>query len=108
MAEDYNILNTTKKDKVQILIEGNLSLKNAEKIKNQFLLLDQNEKILEIDIKNVSDLDLSFLQILFSLIKNVKSEVSVTMSLTDEQKSLLDNAGLFELLDKDNSKLNLQ
>ncbi|MCK4664313.1 MAG: hypothetical protein KAT68_15700 [Bacteroidales bacterium] len=105
MKKDFNILTIPEKDTTQVVIEGNLVLKNAEKIKNQLLILKQNETILEIIIRNVSDMDLSFLQILLSLIKTLKSKATITMSLSDEYKLLIYHAGFFELINNDINKI---
>ena len=106
MENDFSIKTKPAKDKIKVFIEGNLSLANAMKIHEQFLDLTDKELDLEIMISNVVQMDLSFLQIFLSLIKNHEYKSQVEMSLTDELTDLMKGSGLFDIpaLSINNSK----
>lgn len=99
MDEDYNILTVPEKDKTKLIIEGNLVLKNAEKIKIQLTTLLKEEFELEFIVRNVKDIDLTFLQLLVSLNNVFKDKMKVIMSLSNELKTLVSNSGFFNLPD---------
>ena len=97
MKKDYIIIVKQKKDKTQIVIEGNLGMKNIEKLKTQLETLLNKDFELEIIVKKVTDVDLSFLQLLLSINKVFKNKMNVDMSLSQELENLVSSSGFNDL-----------
>ena len=86
---------------VQILLEGQLIIKNAKTIKSKLLEALSNAKNLELVFRNIIKLDLAVLQLLVALQKSAPSlekNILFDMEPTDYVKSVLHNSGLKNIL----------
>lgn len=79
-------------------ISGLLVLENANDLKRDFLSVSRiMDKQLKISISDVSDVDLSFIQLLLAFITEMDEQrvtFSLEWNLDDDQKTLLENVGL--------------
>ena len=79
-------------------IGGLLVLENANDLKRDFLSTSRVlGKQLKINISDVSDIDLSFIQLLLAFIAEMNEQhvtFSLEWNLEDDQKTLLENVGL--------------
>jgi anti-anti-sigma regulatory factor len=79
-------------------IGGLLVLENANDLKRDFLSTSRiMDKQLKINISDVSDIDLSFIQLLLAFITEMGERhvtYSLKWNLDDDQKTLLENVGL--------------
>ncbi len=105
MRRDFTIQTFTPEGKdaktAVITVSGNLSLNNSEGIKKQLNTAIKKHDDIHLEIKNADELDLSFLQILFSLIAYCHEEnkkITHTAYLSQEQKQLLEHAGFKTLI----------
>lgn len=89
--------NKNEKEKASFIFEGDLSIKNCQEflelIKNQA----NNYKDVLIDIKNVVNLDVTFIQLIIAVKKSFRT-VSVNSELPQQIEEILNNSGLTELL----------
>lgn len=77
-------------------LQGNLSLDNVEQLVHVFREAVQKYKRLSVELKEVSALDLGFLQLLWSLENEMHKkgeELEVKMTLPSELEQLLRNTG---------------
>ncbi len=85
----------------QILLEGQLIIKNAVIIKKELLSALANSQNLELILRNVTKADMAFLQLLVALQKstaNLEKNLSFDIEPTDYMKSIIDYSGLRENL----------
>jgi anti-anti-sigma regulatory factor len=87
--------------RAKMTIEKELTIYTVLEIKEHFMeaLNEYNE--INIQIKNVENLDLSFIQLIESLRKTAEEyekEISIAAELTDETRTLVDNAGFDPVL----------
>ena len=79
-------------------IGGLLVLENANDLKRDFLSTSRiMDKQLKINISDVLDIDLSFIQLLLAFITEMGEQhvtYSLKWNLDDDQKTLLENVGL--------------
>lgn len=95
----YNLLEDGGKS--IIVFEGNLTLKNINKIKNKLAEAVHKSNNIEIVAGNVDNLDISFIQLLFAAFKTAQIEskvITFKLSLTDELRILVERAGFTSLL----------
>jgi hypothetical protein len=89
-----------KEKKAEIVLENELTIFTLEPLQHDLLkALDEYDEI-KIKLKNIENIDLSFIQYLFSLqtFAAAKSKnLSFTAEFSDEIKSLLVNTGLLRL-----------
>jgi len=84
------------KESGHLSLQGNLSLDNVEQVVHFFREAVQKYKYLSVELKEVSALDLGFLQLLWTLesAMNEKGEgLEVKMQLPSEIEQLLRNTG---------------
>lgn len=85
-----------KKGNGALLLQGNLSLDNIEQIVRFFREAADKYKRLSVELKEVSAIDLGFLQLLWSL-ENAMQErgeaLEVKITLPDELEQLMRNTG---------------
>ena len=79
-------------DKVTFTIDGSLSLSNISVLYSEFLKNCAEFQTVLIKGENITDIDLSFVQLVHSLKKNKKVELNLT--LNEEQLSILNIAGI--------------
>ena len=83
-------------DQTQMLLEGLLVIRNASIIKKEFLSALNNSQNLEIIIRNVTKIDIPFLQLLIALQKSAKvaeKNLSFEIESNSYMKSAIENSG---------------
>lgn len=84
-------------DNTQLLLEGQLVIRNAAIIKKELLSALSNSRNLELILKNITKTDMSFLQLLVALQKSAAAQekkLSFEVELTDYMISVVKNSGL--------------
>jgi len=92
---------------LKIKMEGDLYLQNSHSIWQQLLKTVEECDHLVVKIENVTDFDLSAIQMLVAIEKEISSKghkVEWIVDLPYEIKSLLENAGMDVLLNRKNVK----
>ena len=82
---------------VNILIEGDASINSEEEFYRQILPLVSEYDIIEVEIKNIEVIDLTFIQILLSLKNTLKfknKNYKFSFDISEQMKSILDNSGI--------------
>lgn len=90
-----------KEKKARMIIEKELTIYTALEIKEYFLEALENYNELKIQIKNVENLDLSFIQLIESLRKTAEEyskKIEISAELTDGTRSMVENSGFDPLL----------
>jgi anti-anti-sigma regulatory factor len=86
---------------MNVLIEGDLTLQNMEEIKAELTNAFEKSQKLHLILQNVENIDISCFQMLFSVHKTYKesnTEIAITITLSDDHKKLVGNAGLLNFL----------
>jgi ABC-type transporter Mla MlaB component len=99
--DTYNITYNTKKDLSEIEFSGHLTINNIEKIISEIKTNFKAGKTVSITTKDVENIDLTFIQMLYSLVKSGKNDrydVNTHISVPDDLKQLLTNAGFCSLI----------
>lgn len=89
--------------KIVIQIEGDFSIQLIEEISKPVIVCSKEHEVIDILLKNISNIDLSALQFLFWLTETSKLNgitVSVDSELKKEDKELIKAAGLFDIITK--------
>ncbi len=84
----------------ELVIQGDLSIDNTSKIYDEISALITNSQIRVIRIQNISNIDLSFIQVLISLGQTIKKNnmrVSIETNLDNQFAELLENTGITEV-----------
>lgn len=82
---------------VNIIIEGDASINSEEEFYRQILPLISEYDILEVEIKNIEVIDLTFIQLLLSLKNTLKyknKNYKFSFDISEQMKSILDNSGI--------------
>lgn len=92
-----------KTKKVNVIIEGEFNISNAELVKDNCKKLLQHFDFVSITLKNIVDIDLAAVQLLHVL-KSAPSfsqkTITIDSELSKEDKSLLSNSGLMDVMSK--------
>lgn len=86
---------------ITISIEGDFNLHNADEIKKQLLQNIKNAQLIAVNLKNITDFDLSSIQILFALHKTIKKlnkDITIDYQLPDELYAVINHCGYTKLL----------
>jgi hypothetical protein len=83
-----------KENKVTFAVDGSLSLPNITNIHSELLKNSTDFDNVLIQGKDITDIDLSFVQLVYSLRKN--KNVELKLELNEEQISILNIAGIKE------------
>ncbi len=99
-GSDYQI-NLSKDDDMSTIMDlsGELTISNANEIHNYLLNKAVNETSISINIREPVNIDLSFLQILFSLIKSRQEqeyETKLNFNLDEGNQRLLKKTGIID------------
>ena len=97
MVREYKITRENKGNTTRLIVEGNLVLANSVSIKEEFIELIKKDKQPEIVLNNVSDIDLSFLQLLISM-RKTNANIKIEMNISDEHKKLIQIADISNCL----------
>ncbi|OFX23556.1 MAG: hypothetical protein A2041_15025 [Bacteroidetes bacterium GWA2_31_9b] len=88
----------SKKDnKVEIILENELTIYSIESMQDQILNTLEKHKSISINIQNVSNIDLSFIQFLYSLkitANEQSKQVELFANLTKEIQVLFSSSGI--------------
>jgi anti-anti-sigma regulatory factor len=87
----------------EVLMDGELTLRNVSTIQSKLLDALQNHQALQISVQNVTAIDLSCIQLLYSLIKTsieMKKHVDINIQLPAEFECLLIKTGFESLIKK--------
>ncbi len=88
---------TEEKGSVKLVLEGELTLANASEIKNIFSESANEYEKINISLKNIKSIDLSFVQLLKSLKNNTlknKKKLEIDYDLSQNILELLNNSGI--------------
>ena len=94
--DNYNIKYNNKKGTLNIVFSGQLTIYNIEKIVESLKSNLKKYKFVNILTEGVENIDLSFVQLLYSIMKSGKKdgyEVNLSINIPDDLKILLNNAG---------------
>jgi hypothetical protein len=92
---NFKVINEKRGEISGLIIEGNLVLTNISEIKEKLIPMSMNKRIKFIDVKNVLDIDISFIQLLKSF-QLTMDNISFNFELSGEHQNLLQKAALFE------------
>jgi len=87
--------------KVKIVFKNELTIFSIEDFKDQFIDTVINNDEINIDLKDVKNLDLTFVQLIYSLkitANKLKKKVSLNTDLSKDLMSLFNNSGLNKVL----------
>jgi anti-anti-sigma regulatory factor len=96
-AEIILLPGTAEAKLLKVVLKGDLTIKNADKIRTQILGNIKDINTLEIQTEEVSSIDLAFYQLLISLKKlfsQSKKTIVFSLIIPEEFEDLLKNAGL--------------
>lgn len=85
-----------KEEQVSIRLEGDLTIRNMEALKEKLAPLTEQAEKLSMEVRNVESMDLSFIQLIQSLSQSMTANgkgLSVSLSLQKEVKELLEKTG---------------
>ncbi len=105
MAENYVVDFKENKDKLEIDFSGQLTIANISKITERVKSNLKNPSNVLINVDNVDNLDISFIQLLHAIKNSGKKkgfEVQVSISVSDDISSLLSHAGFLNYLKEKN------
>jgi ABC-type transporter Mla MlaB component len=83
-----------------VFLEGNLLLSNASEVKNEISYAVSKFEHLELVLKNIENIDLSFIQLLYAFRKaslQLDRTISIDLELPADIKALIDNSGFNDL-----------
>jgi len=103
--EDFKVTNNRKKNakNQQIVLEGDLGIFNSPKIVNKLKRLKIDAEEVTLSTKNVDGFDLSSVQTLIAIQKQVvenKGKLNFDIDLPDDKVKLLETTGFQFLLNK--------
>jgi len=78
-------------------IEGDLTLKNIKEIKDKLIANTKAYKNLNIQVKKVDNLDITFIQLIISIKKSFH-KVLINTEIPDHAKGIISNSGLQKFL----------
>jgi len=87
--------------KIRITLKNELTIYSIESIKDKIIESVMNYDQIEFEIKEVNSMDLSFIQLLYSIkitAETLKKIVSFNVNLSDDIKSLFNNSDLSKVL----------
>lgn len=94
-----------KTDEIELIAQGELTLANAKKIKDFFSSNLAKGKHFSVNVSNVDNIDLGFIQILQRFCWDAQQEsskVTLSVSLAEDHKLLLTRAGFGSLITLNN------
>ncbi len=89
------------KGEIDITLSGQLTINSIVKILAEMKELLKNASNVNIHVKEVENIDLTFIQLLFAIKNSGKKEnykINVNMELPDELNLLVNNAGFHSVL----------
>ena len=95
--ENFKVKYNHKKGATEVVFSGHLCVNNIEKIDESMKANLKKGNSLSITTKQVENIDITFVQLIYSLIKSGKTEsfdVQTSITVPKEMEQLLKNAGL--------------
>lgn len=87
--------------KVSILLENELTIFSIEKMHSKIIDAVKKYDEIEFHLKNITNMDLTFVQFFYSIrqtAQKTKKNVSIEANLSEDIKSLFENADLIKIL----------
>lgn len=103
----YEVSSVQVDDKIDIYISGDLGIANISDIRSDIIRALASKDAAHIIIDNPENLDLTFLQLLISLLKSDSYDglVSLEMRLSDDLKNLMESTGMYSIMNKSMKKI---
>jgi len=101
MAETFNIDYKKNNNELSIVFSGQLTINSITKITDSVKTNISHPSKIEISVKDVENIDLTFIQLIEAIKNSGRKDgykVTVSMKLSDDLNSLLENAGFKNLL----------
>jgi ABC-type transporter Mla MlaB component len=101
MTNSYKIVHKKKDGGIDLVFSGQLTINNIEKITTEIKTILEKPTAINIQVKEVENLDLTFVQLIYSIKNSGKKnnfKVTLSVSLSEELKSLVANAGFDSFL----------
>ncbi|MGQ1945612.1 STAS domain-containing protein [Geofilum sp. OHC36d9] len=101
MTDSYKIAHKEKNGEVNLVFSGQLTINNIEKIASEIKTILEKPTAVNIQVKEVENLDLTFVQLIYSIKNSGKKnnfKVTLSVSLSEELNSLVANAGFDSFL----------
>lgn len=86
--------------KVNILLDNELTIFSIEEIKDKIVKAFSDHKKIEFTIKNISNMDLSFVQFLYALnisAEKMNKEITYSTDFNDDIRSLFLNSDIYKV-----------
>lgn len=87
---------TNKEKKADVLLQGELSIYNAEEIKKKLISAVNKHKNINVTLKNIENLDLAGIQLLYSCSKTcskLNKKVTFNIELPRDIETIIENSG---------------
>ncbi len=94
MDEKFTIKATYDNDTTSISVAGMIEIADSEELRKSLIQKMKDAQNVNIAMNLKEDVNLPVLQVLMSAANIPEKNVSVTLSVDDDQKSLIENAGL--------------
>ena len=105
MAENFNIDYKRNNNELNMTFTGQLTINSIKKITESVKSQIADQAVINITVKDVDNIDLTFIQLLHSIKNSGKKKgfgVNLSMTLPEDLKSLIINAGFGNLLTQNN------
>ncbi|MCK5823175.1 MAG: STAS domain-containing protein [Bacteroidales bacterium] len=106
MSDFKLIQNSDKKNKISnIEIQGNLTIKNSDSLKKKLIESEEKYNELNITLKDIEKIDVSAIQLFYSLKKNCNEKnkkIIFNTHFSDEISELLKHSGLDKIFINNN------
>ncbi len=105
MTENFNINFKENKDQLEMVFSGQLTINSIAKITESVKSHLKNPTVVNIQVKDADNIDLTFIQLLQAIKNSGKKkgfDVNVSFSVSDDIKTLLKNAGFTNYLNDKN------
>lgn len=103
--ETYNInlspFTSEGKSAVKVVIEGDLSIRNAQNLKEPLEAAFNKYDLFEVELQNITALDITSIQLMYSLKKAVRAKsktMNLTLNVSEEIQNVLEYSGLTKIL----------
>lgn len=84
-----------------VSLEGDLTISNVADARNKIVSMLEGSQDVEVKVHSVENIDLTFLQLLYSVKKTIKAggkDINISLDLGDDLKKLLDRSGLTSII----------
>jgi len=101
MTNSFIIKHKEVKGEIDITLSGQLTINSIVKLVAEMKPLLKNASNVKIHVKEVENIDLTFIQMLFAIKNSGKKDnykINVSMDLSEELTLLIDNAGFHSAL----------